>query len=385
MARNHGKTRPRVVLTLVGIGALATLLWCTRRPDSPHTVTPRAASSLPPSVPALTSATSQQPLVAGSPWDSRHACESLVATGHRLPRPGRSPRLATWNLRWFPYGRLPGRSVQPATDIAWVACILTWLDVDAIALQEIVLDTTGRAALGDLVRRLDQATASTWVARFDDCEGRGRQHVGLLVDSKNVAISHEAPVAPLNPAQGACEQNLRPGYGAFLQWRDGPGLFLVSVHLDSGTSHRDFVHRQTSISRIPRAVEDLLARFRDPDIVLAGDLNTMGCDVRGGCDPPVTADQELAAIDASLQNNTGFRRVTLDLPCTEYYRGKGHALDHFLVSPSVAANHPAATARVQGSCASTRCAREHESTAAATFLSDHCPVVLDLGQALSAR
>jgi endonuclease/exonuclease/phosphatase family metal-dependent hydrolase len=384
MARTHGKTRARVAVTLVAIGALATLLWCARRPDNPHPVTPRAPS-LPPPVAAPAAATSRQDILTESPWDSRQACESLVATGRRLPRPAQSPRLATWNLRWFPYGRLPGRSVQPATDIAWVACILTWLDVDAVALQEIVLDTTGRAAIEDLVRRLDQATASAWIARFDDCEGSGRQHVGLLVNSKNVAISHEAPVASLNPARGACDQNLRPGYGAFLQWPGGPGLFFVSVHLDSGTSHRDFEHRQTSISRIPRAVEDLRSRVRDPDVVLAGDFNTMGCDSRGGCDPPVSAEQELTAIDALLRDNAGFRRVAPDLPCTEYYRGKGHALDHFLLSSSLASGHPHATARVQGSCASSRCAPEHESAAAATYLSDHCPVVLDLGRGVPAR
>ncbi len=274
---------------------------------------------------------------------------------------------------------MPNRTVVPATDVPWVACAIAWLGADAVAVQEIVLDDQGTAAVDDLLRRLDTLTAGRWVARFDDCHGSGRQHVGLLVNTRAVELSHPAVVPALNPGRGACDDSLRPGYGAYLRWPGGPDIHFVAVHLDSGPARHDYDHRVASLSHLADAFDSLQSLVSDSDVVVAGDFNTMGCEARGGCQPPVNAEQELTTIDRTLGAlRVPFRRVPEDLPCTEYYRGRGHDLDHFVVSAALAELPSATHASVQGDCAASRCAPRHEPSESYSHVSDHCPVLLDL-------
>ena len=77
-------------------------------------------------------------------WSSRSSCQAAVQSGGRLTRVAPpSIRLGTWNLRWFPRGCSPEEACpELATDVAWMACVVAWLDVDLLAIQE-VLESSG--------------------------------------------------------------------------------------------------------------------------------------------------------------------------------------------------------------------------------------------------
>jgi hypothetical protein len=89
----------------------------------------------------------------------------------------------------------------------------------------------------------------------------------------------------------------------------------------------------------------------------------------------MSAQEEIAIFDQELA--PGFRRLPMTPNCTEYFEGKGGALDHLVASTDM--QEIAATARVTGYCALADCAPiTGAMPAAAQRLSDHCPVVVDI-------
>lgn len=312
-------------------------------------------------------------------WSSRQACESIVGSGQRSAASPDTVRLASWNVRWFPYGAAGGPVANKRLDLAWLACAITWLNVDALALQEVLINDDGRQAMTQLIERLNALTQGDWYAAFDECPGERRQHVGLLVNRRKVTAEHMGSFTMLNPSGEACGQQLRPGFGAYLRWHNGPDLHLVSVHFDSGTKRKDYDNRQTVIGRVHEAFRAAYARVPDNDFVLAGDFNTMGCAGHGGCRPPIHPAGEVAQMQELLaKGSRAFRSVRPSLPCTEYYQGKGSRLDHFLVPADFEELPAGAQVHVSGYCEQTRCAASHDEPAAYNELSDHCPIVLEL-------
>ncbi len=304
------------------------------------------------------------------PWASRESCLAALAA---LPsRDAGRVRIASWNLRWFPDGSSNGPSETP-TDVEWAACILASLRVDAVALQEIQLHDRGVAAIERIRERLAAHTGGRWEARFDACPRDNRQHVGWLVDVSRARIVDAAQVDAINP-QGGCSHHLRPGLAVYLRFEGGLDASLLVTHLDSGRSPRDHGNRVRSVEAIGRAATELAERHGDADVLVLGDLNTMGCD---GCTPAVDAAAELDALDAALAAR--IRRVQGAVPCTEYYRGRGSLLDHVLVTRATAELAPDARLEAHGPCAQHRCQLPRGvRPPMLTHLSDHCPVVVEL-------
>jgi len=303
-------------------------------------------------------------------FSSREACEAMLR-GRDADRP-RPPRIGTWNLRWFPDGTTGGPGDR-ATDVAHLACVIAWLDVDALAVQEIVLHARGRAAMRRLTAALDRHTGGRWRAVFDGCPRDGRQHVGWLVNEARVEAGAPAQLDGLNPA-GGCAHHLRPGLAVRLRFRDsGPDLHAITAHLDAGTEPRDHGHRAQSHVALEAAIASL--RPRDPDVVVIGDLNTMGQRA-----PRISARDELAALDATLAGlNPALRRLPNPLGCSEFYRRHGSLLDHALITTASDLVAGDAAVTVEGPCARYRCELPRGAhPPALEHLSDHCPVLLDL-------
>lgn len=299
-------------------------------------------------------------------------CASLYA--QRGPASPRGPRIASWNVRWFPDGSSHGPSEQ-VTDVEHLACVLALLDVDAVALQEILLHERGERALAGLVSRLDERTGGRWRAHADQCPRDARQHLVWLVNEVRVRADPPTQLDALNPL-GGCAHRLRPGLALYLRFDGGPDLHVINAHLDSGVEARDYGHRQRSIAALEGAIATL--RPADDDVLIIGDLNTMGRRV-----PAVSPHEELRALDASLVGQTpALRRVTSGVSCTEYYRRHGSLLDHALASVAMAELPVPRLVEVAGPCASHRCALPRGvHPPSLERLSDHCPIVVQLDPA----
>jgi hypothetical protein len=59
--------------------------------------------------------------------------------------------VGTWNIRWFPRG-CPSNDTCPekATDLPWLACTIAWMNVDLLALQEILTTPDAELSLNAL-------------------------------------------------------------------------------------------------------------------------------------------------------------------------------------------------------------------------------------------
>jgi endonuclease/exonuclease/phosphatase family metal-dependent hydrolase len=235
------------------------------------------------------------------------ACEKNLA-GKLEERKGRTrgPRIGTWNLRWFPRGTKDGHDPARRTDVAWLACAIAELDVDVLAVQEMLDGPDDRAGALALTARLDRLTGGRFKLELDACKGSGRQHVGFLWNEKRVKLERIESLAALNPGKSACDRSLRPGLFAYARFESGHDLHLLSVHLDSGQSPRDYGNRRTSTERLSQARKQVKARTpSDPDLLVLGDFNAMGCEQFS---PKVSASEELGMLDAQLAQ-VGLSRV----------------------------------------------------------------------------
>jgi endonuclease/exonuclease/phosphatase family metal-dependent hydrolase len=251
------------------------------------------------------------------------------------------------------------------------------MNVDVLALQEILGTPDAQFSLNALRSELDRLTAGSWQVDLQDCGGMSAQHVRFLWKGARVALLERTDAWELNgaatsPTANACTGNLRPGRYAFAKTPVGADFHILSVHFDSGRTSRDYGHRRQATQRIGQiAIGNTPILQLDRDVLVLGDYNTMGKQDT----PPVSAQEELAVFDGELA--PGFRRLPMTPACTEYFEGKTGALDHIVASTGM--QEVASTARVTGYCGVAGCADlTGPMPAAAARLSDHCPVVVDI-------
>jgi len=311
-----------------------------------------------------------------SVWDGRAACLSELELRPRERDPD-VVRFMSYNLRWFPDG-IPGkRAGEHATDIEWLACAIAASRVDVVLLQEIKTTDRARRELAALMAALNRHTGGSFEARLDPCPIETSQHVGLMYDASRLRGSHFQVYPGLNPHGDPCRDQLRPGFGGYLEFPGGLDLHVISVHFKSGEHRRDHELRLRSLAGLGGAVAQATnARF-DDDIVVGGDLNTMGC---AHCSPAISAAQEIELFRTKLaQAPRSWALVGTQPGCSEYHRGAGVLLDHFVVSAGLFRTAEPES-QVAGYCADLGCRAFHSRTPPAAYrsLSDHCPVVLEL-------
>jgi endonuclease/exonuclease/phosphatase family metal-dependent hydrolase len=251
------------------------------------------------------------------------------------------------------------------------------MHVDVFALQEILATPDAEFSLNALRTELERLTGGSWQVDLQSCGGPSTQHVGFLWKGERVALLQRTDVWELNgaatgPTGSACAGNLRPGRYALANTPLGVDFHIVSVHFDSGTTHRDYGHRRQAAQRLGQIrVGNTPILELDRDVLVLGDYNTMGREEA----PPVSAHEELAVFDGELA--PGFRRLPAAPACSEYHDRQAGLLDHVVASTGMQA--VAATARVTGYCALAGCADLTGALpAAAARLSDHCPVVVNI-------
>ncbi|HEX2871985.1 MAG TPA: endonuclease/exonuclease/phosphatase family protein [Polyangiaceae bacterium] len=312
------------------------------------------------------------PAGAETAFTSPAACAALLAGRQRLSRAPGKARFASWNLHWFPDGDSQQR--DPGIDVPWMACALAWLDADVVAIQEVKQTPKAVRALATLLSELNRLSGARYVARLDDCGSSVPQHVGLMWNEARVTATDVQTVAALNPHGSACEKQLRPGLAARFRFPSGLDLGAVSAHFKSQADSRALLLRRASFAAVPSVARALSDAARDPDFLLLGDLNTMGCDE---CEPPISAAEELTAVQRLL--GSGVRLVPADATGTERYRGNFTLLDHALGSTAMRELAPGSRTHVAGICAADAPAlTKRAADKVGRELSDHCPIVLDL-------
>jgi hypothetical protein len=313
-----------------------------------------------------------RPEVSGDPLVSAAACATELAAGRRLSRAPGLARFASWNLHWFPDGK-PGSGGSGA-DLRWLACALWWLDADVVAIQEVKQTRQAELALGSLLAELSRLSRGRYRARLDDCGSRVPQHVGLIWNEARAHATELETVAALNPSREPCAKQWRPGLAARFRFPGGLDLLTISAHFKSMADLRSVELRRASFTALPGIALKNEARSQDPDLLLLGDLNTMGC---ASCSPPLTAQQELASVSKALEP-AGLRLVPADAPGSHWHEGQTTLLDHAVASGRMRELAPQARSHVVGMCAAGAPPARRLAKKVGQRLSDHCPLVLDL-------
>lgn len=338
-------------------------------------ISPRYVDSPPARQPPTTPA---QPLP-GSPWFSRSACQQALAAGERLPLPTGQVRVLAWNVRWFPDGDMStGGSDRQGTDLEWLACVLSFVNADVVALSEIKSSRRARQRLEQLMAQVSQATGGQWRVRLDDCSPQSPQQVGLAWNAARVRAEAFEVFAELNPEGRACAGKHRPGLGARFKFKGGLDLEIVAVHLKSGVAPRDLRLRRRSLEGLAAVVTRTRQRHADDDLLVIGDFNSMGC---SRCAPPVSAAEEHAALAQALASpTTALAPVHNATGCSHYFRQVPGLLDLAIAPASMRELGPSPRVRSTGLCEALGCQRlpSVDEPAAQRALSDHCPILIDL-------
>jgi len=116
----------------------------------------------------------------------------------------------------------------------------------------------------------------------------------------------------------------------------------------------------------------------DRDVLVLGDMNTMGCE---GCEPAVTFTAELARTDAIFAGlPVPVTRVPPSIDCSHHYKKASTLLDW--AAKSDLGELPAgARVVVSGFCGELGCDALSSGLAAQEALSDHCPIWIELDDA----
>jgi len=322
------------------------------------------------------SSSSEEALV----WKSSTHCEQVVKDGGRMAVPTPDMlRVGTWNIRWFPHGSPPERPdhAMAPTDLKWMTCTLIWMQTDILVIQESLTTTKARAAWKRILQALERRTGDVWQWSVQQCGTPESHHVGVLWNAGRVTLSAMQSLWPLNSkatsAQNPCKGGLRPGHYARVQSKHQPGadFHLIGLHLKSGPTVFAVEARHKALNRIDTAVGPFLEE--DRDVIILGDLNTMGAGDRH------SQRSELKYLRRKVAKEPpGFDDLSPEPRCSHYFRGRGDWLDHVLVAKDMAEMRTR-SARVTGYCAVTGCRRiKGEYPLAYRRLSDHCPVIIEI-------
>ncbi len=312
-------------------------------------------------------------------WSSPSQCIEVLESDLTLPKDDENAiRLGTWNIRWFPKGCSPnGTCPDQSTDLSWLACSIAWMDVDVLALQEILDSDEAQFNMALMLEELEGLTDSEWGVDLHECGPPNSQKVGFIWNEDRVSLKDFTDVWEMNGASeigsSPCSSNLRPGRYAKVEsaMSDGVDFQVVSVHFDSGINDRDFNNRRSASEQLDdiRVGGDLLSEL-DEDVVILGDFNTMG---KGD----VSAAEEIDLFTAEITPD--FRKTEMVPACTEYFNQEAGLLDYIIVSTFM--KEADFLGRVSGYCAVEHCdsiPREIPMPEAYKRLSDHCPVLLDI-------
>ena len=265
-------------------------------------------------------------------------------------------RVGSFNIRVFP---------SDTTDRQRVAEAVAELDADIFGVQEIV----DPEALRDVLARASSMTGRDYDFVLARCRTHASQlATGIVWDASRWTLDEQREYPDLLPDDGEdCGKWPPAVFGAFSGPR-GQRLGVVSVHFPPFP--RNYRIRQVFWGRLLKIQRDESARM-GATVLALGDFNSTG--FRG--QPAEERDHVEGLVDAA-----GYRFLSRDIECTEYYRPP-HAttflpsiLDHV-----VATGGAWSSASVLGLCRRLACEETAPEQMDPDFhrVSDHCPIVVE--------
>jgi hypothetical protein len=265
-------------------------------------------------------------------------------------------RVATFNIRMFP---------EPTTDVDRVAATLVELDADLLGVQEIA----DHGALASVLARVSRETGREYRSVLSRCRSATRDiTTGLVWDASRWRLVEHREYPDLLPDRGVVCGQSQPGLLGVFADEHGRRVALLSVHLEPFPEK--FAIRREQWRRL-LAIQKAVAEEHDVTVLALGDTNSTG--FKG--EPPEERDFVTKMVQAS-----GFRLLTADIPCSEYYVPEGgrdfvpSVLDHM-----VATSGRWASPEPLGLCERLACRVTAPEDMDEDFVrvSDHCPVVVE--------
>lgn len=252
-------------------------------------------------------------------------------------RPAGGLRVATFNIQNYPKG--------PEQE-AGAFQLIRELRAPLVGVQEI----RDPIAFAEAARR---NLGPAWTLLFP--RSGPEQRVALLLDGEQVEV-----LGVWTRDDTVVNGYTKPLLDAELKTKQGERLRVLVVHLKAGGAEYLDI-RRAQLARLQRLVDEL--QLSGERVVLLGDFNSTTPEDRDG----------LAAL-ASSSNLTWTSR---DLRCTAYWpretECRSSALDHVFLTG------PAPAAEVGGPCQSEGCDVGRSCPVFSNKVSDHCPVVVELG------
>ena len=251
------------------------------------------------------------------------------------------------------------------------------MKVDILAIQESLDTPEAQNAWKKVIKLLQEKSGDTWRWSPQRCGQPDNHHIGYLWNATRVTLSHFDSLWQFNvkakSSQHPCQGGLRPGHYAWVQSRDQRGVdfHVIALHLKSGPTVAGVEKRHQALNQIDKVILPLLEQ--DRDVVILGDLNTMGAG-----DWKSQGYELKIRPSTSGQEKPGFQDLLPTPQCTHYFRGRGGWLDHIIVAKAM---HEVTevSAKVTGYCAVAGCNRiKGEYPLAYRRLSDHCPVIFEI-------
>lgn len=263
--------------------------------------------------------------------------------------------VATYNIRNFDSDPVAGK-----TDYAELKRIMTSVKSDVIAFQEVVNAEAFKTLLGQSLPGYRYSLSS--------CGGRGNQKIAVAYDPATFDfVSSKEDFSFSGNSQSSCG-SLRPVFLVTLKLKATEEIFVFAgVHLKAGGDPRSMETRWGQYKKLEKLTESM----RNSQMILLGDFNTTGYNIRN-------ADYDRFA---NFLEVGGFKTSADSTACTNYWTGADEnpdflssILDHIIVPNAQAAK--IASTKVGAHCQSTKCAEASVSDLGLSYakVSDHCPV-----------
>ena len=249
--------------------------------------------------------------------------------------------VGTFNIAWLGDG-IDDKTPRTGTDIENISQVISTLDADILALQEIE-NANAIAAIVD-TNKYTIITASY-----------PKEQKTALVINKSIEIVNTYQLDAISLGN----QDLRPGIVAYCRY-NGFDFFVGSFHFKSTSRYddtpykksRSFDMRQEQSAILLKEIKKLIDIQNDKDIILLGDFN----------DNPSKKNSNITALE-----NDEYHFLTSEMMSCKYSIWK--SIDHIIVSQSM-------KSRAKNSTLTMIDINAMFPDEEAKKVSDHCPVII---------